>query len=70
MSHQSILHVQSCQLEHWLPSNGVDLIADFVRATLTLQSALTLAKIQNGATEKLRTSKKAHNDKTAELQRL
>jgi hypothetical protein len=33
------------------------LIADFVRATLTLRSALTLAKIQNRATEKLRTSK-------------
>ncbi len=31
------LHVQSCKSDHWLPSYGVDLIADFVRATLTLQ---------------------------------
>jgi hypothetical protein len=37
MSHQSILHVQSGKLDHWLPSYGVDLIADFVRATLTLR---------------------------------
>jgi hypothetical protein len=57
MSHQSILNVQTCKLEHWLPSYGVDLIADFVWATLTLRSALTLAEIQNRATEKLRTSK-------------
>jgi hypothetical protein len=57
MSHLFILHVQSCKLDHWLPSYGVDLIADFVRATLTLRLALTLAKVQNRATEKLRTSK-------------
>jgi hypothetical protein len=25
------------QIDHWLPSYGVDLIADFVRATLTLR---------------------------------
>jgi hypothetical protein len=36
MSCQSILNVQSCKLDHWLPSYGVDLIADDVRATLTL----------------------------------
>jgi hypothetical protein len=34
---QSISHVQSCKSDHWLPSYGVDLIADFVRAALTLQ---------------------------------
>ncbi len=54
ITHQSILHVQSCTSDHWLPSYGVDLIADFVRATLTLRSALTLAKIQNRATEKVK----------------
>jgi hypothetical protein len=59
MSHQSILRVQLCKSDHWLPSYGVDLIADFVQATLTLRSALTLAKIQNRATEKFRTSKQS-----------
>jgi hypothetical protein len=32
-----ILHVQSCKLDHWLPSYGVVLIADFVKTTLTLR---------------------------------
>jgi hypothetical protein len=34
---ECVLHVQSCKLDHWLPSNGVDLIADFVRTKLTLR---------------------------------
>ncbi len=39
MSCQSILHVQSqsWKSDHWLSSYGVDLIADVVRATLTLR---------------------------------
>jgi hypothetical protein len=37
MSCQSILDVQSCKSDHGLPSYGVDLIADDVRATLTLK---------------------------------
>jgi hypothetical protein len=36
ISCQSILHVQSCKLGHWLPSYCVDMMADFVMATLTL----------------------------------
>jgi hypothetical protein len=31
------LHDQSCKLDHWLPSYGVDLIADFFRTILTLR---------------------------------
>ncbi len=44
LSHQSILHVQSCKSDHWLPSYGVDLIADFVRATLTLRFSLNFGQ--------------------------
>jgi hypothetical protein len=54
MSCQSILHVQSCKLDHWLPSYGVDLIADFVRATPTLRFSPNLAKIQNRANIKIK----------------
>jgi hypothetical protein len=57
-----MVFVKSSKLDHWLPSYGVDLVADFVWATLTLRSALTLAKIQNRAMEKSGHQIKAHID--------
>jgi hypothetical protein len=45
------------QIGPWLPSYGVDLIAVFVRTTLTLRFSPNFAKIQNRATKKLRRSK-------------
>jgi hypothetical protein len=56
MSCQSIFACSSMQIGPLVAKLGC-LIADFVRATLTEGSALLLAKIQNRATEKLRTSK-------------